>query len=150
MPASIGRDYAVYYSYDTSRTVIPTNYFRVGSLRNKSFGVEWETVDATTDTSRNQTRENLVTFKSFNPSFSGLADDDETLKLDELEDYITNPASGQPRGWIRLERPAKNGTIKTYDIPVQSTSFNFTANYDQPAEFNFENISDGGVTITYV
>ena len=150
MTATIGRDYAVYYSYDTSRTAIPTNYFRVGSLRNKSFGVEWETVDATTDTSRNQTRENLVTFKTFNPSFSGLADDSNDFDLDGLEDYVNNPPSGQPRGWVRLERPARNGTIKTYDIPVQSTSFNFTANYDQPAEFNFENLSDGGVTISYV
>lgn len=150
MSTFIGRDCAIYYSLDTDRETAPDDYTRLGSMRNKSFGPEWETVDATTDTSREQTRENLVTFKSFNPSLSGLVDDSAIYDHDALEDYATSPESGQPRGWIRVERPAKNDTVKTYDIPVQFTSFGITANYDSPAEFSIECLSDGAAQISYV
>jgi hypothetical protein len=150
MSAQIGRDYAVSYSFDTDRITPPSDFVRLGSLRNKSFGPEWETVDATTDTSRDQTRENLVTFKAFNPELSGLVDTDATYNHDTLEDYVISPDDGQPRGWIRIERPTTGGQIKTYDIPVLFTSFSIAANYDAVVEFTLSCLSDGATVISYV
>lgn len=150
MSAFVGRGVAVYVSYSQDPTVVPNDYVRIGAVRNKEFGPEWDTVDATADDSPNQTRENLVTFKTFNPSLSGIARTEEDRHHDAIEDYVTNPTNDQPYAWIRVERPSKNDTIKTYDIPVILTSFRFTANYDQPTEWSLEAISNGGVTITYV
>lgn len=138
------------FSLDQSNTVVPTDYKRIGAVRSKSFGVEWDTVDVTADDSPSQTKENLVTFKSFDPTLSGVSRQEESKNLDELEDYVINPVNGQSCGWVRVERPSKNSTTKTYDIPVIFTNFKFTSSYDAPTEWNMDSISNGAVTITYV
>lgn len=148
--AYTGASVVVSFSLNQDNTVVPNDYKRIGAVRSKDFGPEWETVDATADDSASQTRENLVTFKSFNPTFSGVSRQEESKNLDELEDYVIAPANDQPCGWIRIERPAKNSTTKTYDIPVIMSNFKITGNYDAVVEYNFDSISNGAVTITYV
>jgi len=44
-----GQEVAFEISYNQSKTVVPTDFVRVGAVRNKECGVEWEDVDATAE-----------------------------------------------------------------------------------------------------
>lgn len=149
----IGRDVAVYYSLQDDCDSVPVDFVRLGALRGKDFGTEWENVDVTADTSEGQVKQYLATFKDFNPSFDGLvskaADDNQSA----LELHVNNPpeASGyQPSGWIRIVRPLATGTTRTYELPVLFTSFSLSAPYAEAVTMNLATQSRGAVTITDV
>ena len=150
--ANVGRDAIVFFSLNQDNTVVPNDYKRLGAIRNKEFGPEWETVDATADDSPNNTRETLVTFKTMNVSLNGVTRQEELKNQDELEDYVISPANNQPCGWIRIQRPSdvSGETVKQYDIPVLFTSFRQTAAYDDVMTWAMEAPSNGATTITYL
>ena len=100
--AYVGREVAVEYSLNQSTTVIPSDFVVLGAMRAKSFGNEWDTIDVTADNSPGNTRQNLATYKTFNPSGSGISHGDDALNQDALELYVNAPTNGQPCGWIRI------------------------------------------------
>jgi predicted secreted protein len=146
--AFVGRDVIVSFSLNQSTTVVPSDFKRLGAVRGKEFGPEWDTVDVTADDSPNQLKENLVTFKTFNISLDGIAREEEIKNQDELEDYIIAPVNDQPCGWLRIVRPSKGGS-KTYDVPVLFTSFRITAPYDDGSTWSLEAPSNGAITTTF-
>ncbi len=149
--AYVGRDILVRYSLDSSTTVIPTDFVRLGAVRNKEFGSEWDTVDTTADDSPNFTKENLATFQAFNTSLSGVSRGEEIRNQDALEDHVAVPpaeSNNQPCGWIQIVRPSR-GSTKTYTVPVLFNSFRITGPYDDAATWAMEALSNGLVTITY-
>lgn len=144
----IGRDVIVSYSTDDSATA-PTTFERLGMVRDKEFGPEWETVDSTADTSPGQTRTYLTTFKNFNPSFSGVSSLDEATNNQEaLEMHINNPAGGKPTGWLKIERPISGDKVRSYVLPVIFSSFKLTGGYDAVVTWSLDTMSTGAVTIT--
>ena len=149
--AFVGRDVIVYYSTNQDNDVVPNDFVRLGAVRTKDFGPEWDTVDATADDSPNNLRENLVTFKTFNISLGGVTRTEEQKNLDVLEDYVISPANNQPCGWIRVVRPTAHGgnTSKQYDVPVIFTSFRQSAPFDDLVQWTVEAPSNGSVTVSY-
>lgn len=149
--AFTGRDVIVYFSKDQDNTVVPNDFKRIGAVRNKEFGPEWDTIDVTADDSPNLQRENLVSYQSFNVSLSGVSRTEELKNQDELEDYVTDPVNDQPCGWIRVVRPTNTGgnTTKVYNIPVIFTSFKQSAPYEDAVSWTLEAPSNGGVVVAY-
>lgn len=149
--AFTGRDVIAYFSLSQDNTVVPNDYVRLGSVRNKEWGPEWDTADVTADDSPELQRENLVTFQSNNISLSGISRTEEIKNQDELEDYINDPINNQPCGWIRLVRPSnyQGATTKIYDIPVQFTSFRQTGPYEDGVSWTLEAPSNGKTVINY-
>jgi len=149
--AYLGRDIAVYYSLSTSTTP-PVDHVRLGMVRGKEFGPEWDTVDATADTSPGQIRQYLATFKNFNPSFDGVSSLDDADNQDALESHINAPpvaSNSQPCGWIKIVRPrAGTSVTRVYDVPVLFTSFRITGAYDDVSTWSMDTQSTGSVTIT--
>jgi len=147
--AFVGRDVVVYYSTSTSETV-PNDFVRLGAVRDKSFGVEWETVDSTADTTVGNIRTNLVTFAAFNPEFSGVTSTKDSDNLDDLEKYVLENAASQPMGWLRLVRPKSSSETRTYELPVIFTSFTLEGTYDDVSTWSLATMAIGSVAITDV
>ena len=149
--AYTGRDVIVSFSLNQDPTVVPNDFKRLGAVRGKDFGTEWETTDVTADDSPNLQKENLVTFKSFPITLDGISREEETKNQDELEDYTIVPTNDQPCGWLQIVRPSASGgnTLKTYQVPVIFTQFKIGAAYDAGVTFNLESMSNGAVVITY-
>lgn len=147
----VGRDIAIYYSTNQDGSAVPTDFVRLGSVRDRSFGPEWDTVDATADTSVGDVREFLVTYKQFNPSFSGVVSNKDADNQKALELYINNPANSQPCGWVRIVRPLSGTQNRVYEIFVIFTSYTIDATYDDVSTFSMETLNSGaGVVITDV
>ena len=143
----LGRDIIVSYSIEDSATV-PLTFSRLGMVRDKEFGPEWEPVDSTADTSAGASRTYLTTFKTFNPTFSGVSSTDETVNNQEvLEMHINNPVGGKPTGWLKIERPISGDKIRTYTLPVMFSSFKITGGYDQVVTWRLNTMNSGTITI---
>lgn len=151
MSAYTGRDVIVSFSLNQDPLVVPGDFKRLGAVRGKDFGVEWETTDVTADDSPNLQKENLVTFKSFPITLDGISRDEETKNQDELEDYTLLPTNDQPFGWLQIVRPStvSGNTLKTYQVPVIFSQFKIGAPYDAGVTFNLEAASNGAVVVTY-
>lgn len=142
----VGRDILVSFSTDGGSTA-PTTWSRLGMVRDKEMGAEWETVDSTADTSAGNIRTFLTTFQTFNPSFSGVSSLDATANQDDLEKHILSPVGGQPTGWVKIERPISGDKVRTYTLPVIFTSFKITGGYDQVVTWALESMATGAVTV---
>lgn len=148
---NVGRSVVVNYSLSQDRNNVPNDFVRLGAIRDKSWGPEWETVDSTADTSAGDIREFLVTYKTFNPSFSGVVSNDDTDNQKALELYINNPTGGQPCGWLQIIRPVSATQNRVYEIFVIFTSYSIEATYDDVMTFSLDTQNSGGnVTITDV
>lgn len=143
-----GQEVAFEISYSQSKTVVPTDFVRVAAVRNKEFGVGWEDVDATADTSDGLFREYLATFKSFPVTLSGVSRVEETANQKEMESFVINPPNNTPRGWAKFTRPVADGTLRTYTFPCFFSNYRITAQYDGVVEWNCDAKATGNVTIT--
>jgi predicted secreted protein len=146
--AFVGRDIVVSFSLNQSTTVVPNDFKRLGAVRGKEFGPEWDTIDVTADDSPQNLRENLATFVKFDVSLDGISREEEIKNQDEIEDYVISPTNDQPCGWLRIVRPSKAGT-KTFDVPVIFTNFRTTGPYDDGVTWSMDSISNGAITTTY-
>lgn len=120
----------------------PDAFMTLGAMRGKEWGAEWQTTDSTTDDSPNLTQENLVTYKSSDISFDGLATKDTTKNVDLLEEYVNDPAAngsptGYPNIWLRITVPRAD-SLRTYTGTALLTSFRNNAPHDDVASWTLE------------
>lgn len=137
----LGREVLVEYATQDPETN-PDAFKTLGAMRGKEWGAEWQTTDATTDDSPNLTQENLVTYKSSDISFDGLATKDTTKNVDELEGYVNDPAAngsptGYPNIWLRITVPRAD-SLRTYTGTALLTSFRNNAPHDDVASWTLE------------
>lgn len=109
----------------------------VGALRAKEFSIEWDTVDATADNNKGNTRSSIATYKTFSCSGDGtcMRKDGTQSNQTELYKHVNNPIStgGQPVAWIRITCP--DITVIAYCL---ITNISRTMPYDELATFSFE------------
>lgn len=144
--AFTGRDVVVYYAISCPE-VQPTNgdYTRLGMMRGKTTGAEWETADATADMSAAFTQENLVTYKNISFSGDGVTRKEDVYAQNALKRHVYNPpaeTSNQPYVWLKI--------ISPNDItegPFMVTSWQDEAPHDDVATWSIEASSAGSVDV---
>lgn len=124
----VGRSVAYFYSLNQDPTQVPNDFVRLGSVRDKEFGTELETVDATADTSSGGFREYLTTYKAFNPSASLVVDNNDNANQKALEEHVINDPNSC--GWLRIVRPLSATQNRVYECFVIFGSYTITATYD--------------------
>lgn len=140
----LGREVLVEYATsDPEAATDPGPWLVIGAMRGKEWGAEWQTTDATTDDSPNLTQENLVTYKSSDISFDGLATKDTTKNVDALEEYVNDPSgngspTGYPNIWLRITVPRGDNQLRTYTGTALLTSFRNNAPHDDVASWTLE------------
>lgn len=147
MSAFVGRDVVVEFAIGVETTAPAAGaYKRLGMMRTKEFGVEWEKIDTTADQSPNFTKTSLVTFKSVSFSGDGVSYDDETYNQAEMESHVHNPGSAtfnQPKVWLRITFPDA-----VFTGPYIATKFSRSAPHSDAVTWSFEAESNGAVTKT--
>ncbi|EMC7989816.1 immunoglobulin domain-containing protein [Salmonella enterica] len=144
--AFTGRDVVVYYAISCPE-VQPSNgdYIRLGMMRGKTTGAEWETADATADMSAAFTQENLVTYKNISFSGDGVTRKEDVYAQNALKRHVYNPpaeTSNQPYVWLKI--------ISPNDItegPFMVTSWQDEAPHDDVATWSIEASSAGSVDV---
>lgn len=144
--AFTGRDVVVYYAISCPE-VQPSNgdYTRLGMMRGKTTGAEWETADATADMSAAFTQENLVTYKNVSFSGDGVTRKEDVYAQNALKRHVYNPpaeTSNQPYVWLKI--------ISPNDItegPFMVTSWQDEAPHDDVATWSIEASSAGSVDV---
>lgn len=138
-----GRDYIIDYAIaDETANPASLTFERLGMLRTKSLGMQWDTVDTTGDTNADYTRSNLVTFKAFTLSGDAVFDDSAAQNQIDFMDHIAFPPSAtqyQPKVWLRVTR--QDGVVR--QGPFLVTTCNESANYDAEMTWDFEAMSNG-------
>lgn len=139
----LGREVVVEFALtDPTAETNPGTWMTLGAARGKEWGAEWQTTDATTDDSPELTQENLVTYKSSDISFDGLATKDTTKNVDLLEEYVNAPAdngseTGYPTVYLRITVP-RTDSLRTYTGTALLTSFRNNAPHDDVASWTLE------------
>lgn len=116
---------------------LEADWKRLGAMRAKEVGIEWETADATADSSVGALRENIATFQSLTISGDGVLEasgvDADNMKL--LQKHVINPVetSNQPFVWLRTTFPDL-----TFTAAMLMTTFSRTAPYDDMATYSME------------
>ncbi|MDA3133568.1 hypothetical protein EGT71_09220 [Atlantibacter subterranea] len=144
--AFTGRDVVVYFAIGCPE-VQPTlsQYKRLGMMRGKTTGVEWETADATADQSAAYTQENLVTYKNVSFSGDGVSRKEAIYGQKEMKRHVYNPpgeTSNQPYVWLKI--------ISPFDItegPFLVTSWQDESPHDDVATWSIEASSAGLVDV---
>ncbi|MCK7562538.1 phage tail tube protein [Citrobacter koseri] len=144
--AFTGRDVVVYYAIGCPESQ-PANgdYKRLGMMRGKTTGAEWETADATADMSAAFTQENLVTYKNISFSGDGVTRKEDVYAQNALKRHVYNPpaeTSNQPYVWLKI--------ISPNDItegPFMVTSWQDEAPHDDVATWSIEASSAGSVDV---
>lgn len=144
--AFTGRDVVVYYAISCPE-IQPSNgdYTRLGMMRGKTTGAEWETADATADMSAAFTQENLVTYKNISFSGDGVTRKEDVYAQNALKRHVYNPpaeTSNQPYVWLKI--------ISPNDItegPFMVTSWQDEAPHDDVATWSIEASSAGSVDV---
>lgn len=136
----LGRETLVEFSITDPEGEPAGTWKTLGAMRGKEWGAEWQTTDATTDDSPNLTQENLVTYKSSEISFDGLATKDTTKNVDELEEYVNKPTdngseTGYPHVYLRITVPREGETLRTYTGTALLTSFRNNSPHDDAASW---------------
>ena len=122
---------------------------RVGMCRGKSLDVQWDTADATGDTSPDYTRQNLVTFKSatISTEYVRMKADQENQR--ELIKHIVSPGAEtdfQPSVYIEYTNPVEGMVISGFFIANTS---NFSDGFDAEATGTLEFMSNSAITLDY-
>lgn len=129
-----GKDVALYYHIDCGNSKpAEGEWKRLGSMRTKTFEVNWETVDATTDTSPGNRRVNLTTFQTIEFSGDGKcrASGVDSTNLNEVNMHALVPDGGKPVIWLKLMFP----DISFIDF-FNITNFSRSAPHDDIATFS--------------
>ena len=144
--AFTGRDVVVYYAIGCPEVQPAANqYKRLGMMRGKTTGVEWETADATGDQSAAYTQENLVTYKNVSFSGDGVSRKEAIYGQREVKRHVYNPpaeTSNQPYLWLKV--------ISPFDItegPFLVTSWQDESPHDDVATWSLEASSAGLVDV---
>lgn len=149
--AGTGRQIAVYYVIGTpDKKPADADYKRLGMIRGKTRGVNWNTVDATADTSPDRTTESLVTTNEKTVSFDGISRGDDIQNQSVLLDHIENPSDdtdGQPYAWIKMVNPIINRVIEGCYL---FSSLTEEYPYDDVCTWSIEGTSAGGITRTAI
>ena len=132
------------------KPVSPAAYVVLGGTRGLSKSTEWDTVDATSRSSAGNVRESLVNYLSVDGSVDGVWLTEDAENIEDASDYVNNPTSGQPYGWIRLTRPGDNGGTVTEEIYALLTTFSFEAPYDDVGTFSMDYMGQQAVIKTVV
>lgn len=147
--AGTGRQVAVYYAISApDAKPADADYKRLGMIREKTRGVNWNTVDATADTSPDNTTESLATTNAKTVSFDGVTRGDDRQNQLLLLDHIDTPSDetdGQPYAWIKMVDPIINRIIEGCYL-ISSLTEN--APHDDVCTWSFEGTSAGKVTRT--
>lgn len=149
--AGTGRKIAVYYVIGNPDTKPnDADYKRLGMIRGKSRGVNWNTVDGTADTSPERTTESLVTTNEKTVSFDGVSRGDDIQNQSILLDHIENPSDdtdGQPYAWIKMVNPIINRVIEGCYL---FSSLTEEYPYDDVCTWSIEGTSAGSITRTVI
>lgn len=146
--AGVGRDVAAFYAIGCPETKPAEAAFkRLGMCRSKSTNINWNTTDATADTSPDQTTESLVTTKEKTISIDGVSRGDDVNNQSALFNHIDKPetTNNQPYVWVRLVNNVMGITIEgCYLI----TSLSEEYPYDDVCTWSIEGTSAGEITRT--
>ena len=130
----VGMEFALACGDVDPRTL---SFLPIGALRAKEFTLEWDTVDATADDNKGNTRSSLATYKTFSTSGDGtcMRKDGTQSNQTALYKHVNDPqgTSGQPVAWIRITCP----DITVYAFCI-ITTIGRTMPFDELATFNFE------------
>lgn len=132
----VGKDVAVDYVIACGDVLpLEADWKSLGSMRAKELSGEWDTTDATDDSSVGGIREMLATFMSVTVSGDGVLKKVGGENLTELTKHFFNPVetSGQPTLWLRMTFP--DLTFKAYFL---LSSFGRNAQYDDVAQYSLE------------
>lgn len=103
-------------------TILEANWLEVGLVNSKNYTLTFNTVDGTTDND-GPVPTNIVTGYTFECSVSGLAADDDTVKINQLaiETFALEAvnAGGCPKFWVRIQEPGR--TIIAHTNVVSKT-----------------------------
>lgn len=140
MSADVGRSYALYFALG-AETLNPGSltFKQLGMCQGKEWATEFETVDATGDTSPGLTKQNLVTFRNVSMSFDGIAMGPSEANQKELADAVET--GSDPRGWLRI---VGGGLVRT--CPVIFKNWKLTAAHADAVKFAGEAMSNGQQT----
>lgn len=146
----LGKNIMAYIHLGGSTTVPTTGWLRYGACRDKEFGPELDTVDATHDTSSGNYRDNLTTFASHDIPLSGVLSTVESNNLDDIEKYLLDSISNgtQPEIWLRMVRPKSSGEHRTYEFPALMQNFKITGTYDDLTTWSSDAMGTGNIIVT--
>ncbi|NDJ59451.1 hypothetical protein GWD52_21190 [Enterobacteriaceae bacterium 4M9] len=144
--AFTGRDVAVFYAIACPEAQpADGDYKRLGMMRGKTTGVEWETADATADQSADYTQENITTYKSVSFSGDGVSRKEAVYGQAEIKRHVYSPSaetSNQPYVWLKIVSP--------FDItegPFLISSWEDESPHDDVATWSIDASSAGRVDV---
>lgn len=143
MSAFLGRDvlYEVILERDTRPKVngayeAPVDtYVTVGGRRGASKEATWDTTDATHALTPGAVRQELVTFLAISGSLDGVYENDDAENVIAFEDYVNNPPSGQPYGWLRRSVPLADGSMRVEELYCLFSSFSNDDTFDDVSTY---------------
>jgi predicted secreted protein len=122
-----------------------SQYRRLGMMRGKTTGVEWETADATADQSAAYTQENLVTYKNVSFSGDGVSRKESHLRPERNEASCLQPARRNQQPALRV---AENHlAVRYHEGPFLVTSWQDESPHDDVATWSIEASSAGLVDV---
>lgn len=144
--AFTGRDVVVYYAISCPEAQPTTaEYKRLGMMRGKTTGIEWDTADATGDMSPTYTKENITTYKEVSFSGDGVTRKEDAYAQNALKRHVYNPpieTSNQPYVWFKIVSPND-----ITEGPFLVTSWEDEAPHDDVATWSLEATSAGDVEV---
>lgn len=146
--AYTGSDVLIEYTLDFPPTG-GSSWVRLGAVRGKEFGPEWDTSDTTADDSDGRYKELLTTFASNNHSFSGVMRKEDAKNQKTLLKHVFTPPDGGPCGGIRATIPFA-GVNLVIITPVVFQSFRPSSPHDAESTWSIEAPSTGEPTVTEV
>lgn len=142
----VGRDVVLEFAIGCGDVLpLSTEWMRMGAMRTKNFGLEWETADGTADDSIGALREAFATYQALTMGGDGLSKVSgvgaEAQRI--LTKHVINPIAtgGQPTIWMRMtfkdltfiafmlvtsySREAPNDDLVSFSIEASSTGSDF-------------------------
>lgn len=116
-----------------------TGWLALGGTRGLSKGAEWDTVDTTSRSTPGNVRASTVTYLSTSGSIDGVYLPETAANVEATDEYVSDPTSGQPNGWIRLTYPSGTAGVMTRQVLYCNfTSFSIDAPYDDAMTFTMD------------
>ncbi|WP_409521065.1 phage tail tube protein [Pseudescherichia sp.] len=144
--AFTGLAVAVYYAIGCPEVQPAANqYRRLGMMRGKTTGVEWETADATGDQSAAFTQENVTTYKNVSFSGDGVSRKEAIYGQRAMKRHVYSPSaetSNQPYVWLKIISP-----LDITEGPFLVTSWQDEAPHDDVATWSLEASSAGNIDV---
>ena len=114
-----------------------TGWVTLGGTRGLDTTTEWDTVDGTSRSSAGNVRESIATYLTVGATINGVWLTETAENIEEMNDYVNSPTTGQPYGWLKLTEPgpAAGDTITRVYYGL-FTSFSASAPYDDLKTFD--------------